>query len=92
MLCTVITKDRTMLIEDSLTLRQVAEVVHKRGSTLNIRKTFQYYGLQYLNDSSFTYRYAKVFNLTEIKTLKDIKLHELSVYRETLVGYRLPGV
>lgn len=91
MLCAVITRNRTVLLDNRLTIKEAIEEVEGRGLKLSLRLTFQYYGLKYIEDRSFISRYKQEFNLSETKTMYDIKLHELEIYRDTLVYHRVNG-
>lgn len=87
----VITRNRTVLLDDSLTIRQAQYEVKKRGLKLSLRLTFQYYGLKYVEDRSFISRYRQEFNLSDKKSMYDIKLHELVLYRDLLIGHEVVG-
>ena len=91
MLCAVITRNRTVLLDNRLTMKEAIGEVEGRGLKLSLRLTFQYYGLKYIEDRSFISRYKQEFNLSETKTMYDIKLHELEIYRDTLVYHRVNG-
>ena len=91
MLCTVMTRNRTVLLDNRLTIQQAIDRVAERGVKLSLRLTFQYYGLKYVEDRSFVSRYKQEFDLSDKKTLYDIKLHELEIYRDTLVYHRVIG-
>lgn len=91
MLCAVITRNRTVLLDNQLTLRQAMEEIESRGLKLSIRLTFQYYGLRYVEERSFISKYRQEFNLSNKKTMYDIKLHELELYRDTLIYHRVNG-
>ena len=87
----VITRNRTVLLDENLSIRQAQIEVKKRGLRLSLRLTFQYYGLKYVEDRSFISRYRQEFNLSDKKTMYDIKLHELVQYRDTLIGHEVTG-
>lgn len=78
-------------MDESLTIRQAQHEVKKRGLKLSIRLTFQYYGLKYVEDRSFISRYKQEFNLSDKKSIYDIRLHELVQYRDLLIGHELAG-
>lgn len=91
MLSTVMTRCRTAMVEDKLTIRQATEELANRGMKLSVSRTFQFYGLHYFDDRSFTSKYRDEFNLSEKKTLYDIKIHELVVFKSLLVGISTTG-
>lgn len=91
MVSTVMTRCRTALVEDKLTVRQAQEELESRGMKLSLNRTFQYYGLQYFDDKAFTSKYRDDFNLSDKKTLYDIKIHELVVFKSLLVGHSTVG-
>ena len=86
MLCTVMARNRTVLLDEKMTLQQAREEVESRGLKLSLRRTFQFYGLHYVEDRSFISRYRDEFNLSETKTMYDIRLWELIKYRDNLIG------
>ena len=87
MKCSVVAKDRTMRIDESYTIRDAREYIASKGMEMSIRRTFQLYGLRYTEERSFYSRYKAEFNLSDKKTMYDIKLKELKQYRDILVGY-----
>lgn len=89
--CSVVTRDRTMLLDEDMSIKEVKEYVESAGYTLSLRRTFQLYGLKYVEDRSFISRYRQEFNLSESKSLYDIKLKELMIYKDTLIGFPISG-
>ena len=89
--CSVIARDRTVQVDESYTIQQAIEFVNSKGLEMSIRKTFLFYGLRYIEDRSFISRYRTDFNLSDSKTLYDIKLKELRLYKDTLIGHPVNG-
>lgn len=89
--CSVVTRDRTVLLDENITIREVIDEVSIMGFKLSLGRTFQFYGLKYVEDRSFTSRYKQEFNLSDRKTLYDIKLKELRIYKDTLLGFPIRG-
>ena len=87
MLCTVITSSRTVLLDESMSIKDVIEILNGMGLKFSIRRTLQFYGLRYVEDRSFISKYKAVFGLNEEKTMYDITLKELMKYRSLLIGY-----
>jgi hypothetical protein len=85
----VIARDRTVWMEDCYTIREAMQYLKEKGHTLSLRRTFQFYGLHYNEERSFTSRYRQEFNLSKTKTMYDIRLNELRIYKDTLVGFRV---
>jgi len=83
-LCTVVTRNRTVFLNKNLSLKEVIEKTNDMGLKLSLRRTLQYYGLRYVEDRSFISRYREEFNLLN-RSMYDITLHELLVYKETLI-------
>lgn len=82
----VVARDRTVLVEDSLTLREVITQLHEKGQILSLRKTFQLYGVQFVEERSFVSRYKSDFQLSKNKSMYDIKVRELVSYKDNLIG------
>lgn len=82
--CAVVTRNRTVFLDEDLSLKEVIEKTNSMGLKLSLRRTLQYYGLRYVEDRSFLSRYREEFNLTS-RSMYDITLHELLVYKETLI-------
>lgn len=91
MKCSVITKDRTFLLEESYTIRDAIGYIASMGFEVSLRRTFQLYGLKYVDDRAFTSKYRQEFNLSSSKSLYDIKLKELRQYRDILTGHPVKG-
>lgn len=89
--CSVVTRDRTVLLDENMTIRDVIDKVSSMGYKLSLGRTFQLYGLKYIEDRSFTSRYRQEFNLSSSKTLYDIKLKEIRIYKDTLLGFPING-
>lgn len=85
----VIARNRSVWVDDGMTIKQAKDEVSDRGMKLSLKLTFMYYGLRYQEDRSFESRYRQEFNLSDKKTLYDIRLHELVQYRDLLVGHRV---
>ena len=92
MLTTVIANNRTVLLNEVLTIRQAKDEVASKGMRMSLRRTLQFYGLHYVEDRSFISRYRDIFNLSDSKTMYDISLHELRLYKDRLVGRTLGGM
>ena len=84
--CSVVTRDRTVILNDDLTIGQAKERLAASNQKLSLKRTLQLYGLTYVEDRSFTSKYRDVFGLSSSKTLYDIKLKEIRKYRDLLVG------
>jgi hypothetical protein len=85
--CSVLTKDRTMMIDESYTLKEAMEYIESKGFEISLRRTLQLYGLKFVEERSFTTRYKSEFNLSDSKSMFDIKLKELRLYRDILTGH-----
>lgn len=86
MLCTVLARDRTILLEDKYTLQGAKEYIERIGYKFSIRKTLNFYGLIYVEDRSFYSKYKREFHLKNKKDIMNITLRELMLYRNTLIG------
>lgn len=82
----VVARDRTVLVEDTMTIREVIDKLRDSNQILSLRKTLQYYGLTYVSDRSFTSKYRSEFSLSKDKTLYDIRVKELVLYKDNLIG------
>ena len=91
MKCAVVTRDRTMLIDDNYTIQQVIDEISSKGYDISLRRTFQLYGLKYVEERSFISRYRQEFGLSKTKSMYDIKLKELRIYRDALIGFPIKG-
>lgn len=82
-------RDRTILLDSSLTLKQAREIIESRGYKMSLRKTLNFYGLHYVEDRSFISRYREEFNLyrSSGRKIGDITLKELQLYRDLLIGH-----
>ena len=90
--CAVVTRDRTVLLDENYTIRDAIDEISKKGYEISLRRTFQLYGLKYVEERSFTSRYKQEFCLSKSKTLYDIKLKELRIYRDALIGFPIQGI
>lgn len=82
----VVARDRTVLVDDSLTLREVITQLHEQDQVLSLRRTFQLYGIQFVEERSFVSRYKADFHLSKDKSMYDIKVKELVSYKDNLIG------
>ena len=87
MKCSVVARDRTVYVDDSFTIRETIDYLASKGLEISLRRTLQSYGLRYTEERSFFSRYKSEFNLSDKKTMYDIKLKELKQHRDILVGY-----
>lgn len=86
MLCSVVSRNRTVLLNDSYTIKQVRIKLATMGLRFSIKRTFQFYGLTFVEEHSFTSKYKNIFNLNDDKKYDDITLKELYDYRNSLTG------
>lgn len=91
MKCAVVARDRTMMVDESYTIREAIDYISSKGIETSLRRTFQLYGLRYVDDRAFSSKYRQEFNLSSSKTLYDIKLKELKQYRDLLTGHMVKG-
>lgn len=82
----VVARDRTVLVEDSMTIREVIQKLNETDQVLSLRKTFQLYGIQFVEERSFVSRYRADFNLSKSKSMYDIRVRELVSYKDNLIG------
>lgn len=82
----VVARDRTVLVDDYLTIRELITELNNRGQTLSLRRTFQLYGIHYVTERSFTSKYKADFHLSREKSMYDIKVWELVAYKDNLIG------
>lgn len=82
----VLSRNRTVWYDRSITLRDVQIDLKSRDLVLNLTQTLQSYGLHFNDERSFSVRYREEFSLKGGKTMWDITLRELDLYRELLLG------
>ena len=82
----VVSKERTMFFDKDMTLREVIDKAESLGEKISLRRTLRLYGLKFGEERSFVSRYRQEFNLSKTKTMYDIKLKELVLYRDLLIG------
>lgn len=91
MTCPVITKDRTVHVDESYTLREVINDLSSKGLHVSLGKTLRFYGLKYTEERAFSSKYKQDFNLSESKSMYDIKMKELRIYKDILIGHSVRG-
>ena len=87
----VVARNRSVLVDGELTLREVIGELYNRKQVFSLRRTLQLYGLTYVEERSFTSKYKTEFSLSKDKTMWDIKVRELNTYKDLLItpyGYR----
>lgn len=89
MLCTVLARNRTVLVDEKYTLGEIKDYIESKNMKFSLRRTLQFYGLKYVDDRAFTSKYKQEFNLSDTKKVLDIKLHELRIYKDNLIGHRV---
>ena len=87
----VVSNDRTLWYTDNMSLKEVIADIHDRNLTINVTRTFRIYGLKFNDERSFTSKYRSEFNLSKDKSMWDISLKELILYRDLLIGYSVKG-
>lgn len=85
-------QNRTLWYDENVTIGEAIADAERRGYSVSLTRTFRQYGLQFTNLKAFVSKYAPLFQLGDSKTLNDVKLKELRVYKEQFLGFRLKGV
>jgi len=80
----VVARDRSVLVDGNMTLREVIKYLDKNGQTFSLRRTLQLYGLHFVEERSFTSKYKAEFELSSSKSMWDIKIKELDLYKRLL--------
>jgi hypothetical protein len=80
-----------MMVDEACTVKDAINYISSKGFKVSLGRTFQLYGLKYIDDRAFTSKYKQEFNLSESKTLYDIQLKELRQYRDLLTGHKVKG-
>lgn len=80
----VVARDRSVIVDGNLTLREVVKKLHDRGQVLSLRRTLQLYGLTFVEERSFISKYRVEFELSDSKSMWDIKVKELDMYKQSL--------
>lgn len=83
--CSVVARDRTVIVEGEMTLREVAKYLDSKNQVFSLRRTLQLYGLQYVEKRSFVSKYKGYFNLDK-RDMFDITINELDIYKRHLLG------
>lgn len=83
----IVAHDRTVHLDEELTIREAILELNKRGQVFSLRRTMQLYGLTFVEERSFTSKYRQEFRMIKgQKTMYDIKLKELAEYKSLLIG------
>ncbi len=91
-LCSIATRTRTFLVDGQMTLREAKKYVEDRGCYFSLKRVLQFYGLHFSEEEAFNFRYRQEFNLSDGRTVYDIKLQELLAYRDFRIGHELKQV
>lgn len=83
--CSVVARDRTVIVDGEMTLREVIKYLNDMNQTFSLRRTLQLYGLQYVEKRSFVSKYKGYFNLDK-RDMMDITINELDLYKKRLLG------
>lgn len=91
-LCSIATRTRTFLVEGQMTLREAKKYVEGRGCYFSLKRVLQFYGVHFTEEIAFNSQYKQEFNLSDNRTVYDIKLQELLTYRDFRIGHELKQV
>lgn len=80
----VVARNRSALVDGNMTLKEVVIHLDSIGHVLSLRRTLQLYGLHYSDEKGFTKRYRGFFELSSKKSMWDIKVRELEMYKQSL--------
>lgn len=83
--CSVVARDRTVIVDGDMTLRDVAKYLDGINQVFSLRRTLQLYGLQYVEKRSFISKYKGYFDLDN-RDMFDITISELDNYKKHLLG------
>ena len=81
----VVARDRTVIVDGNMTLREVAKYLDSINQVFSLRRTLQLYGLHYVEKRSFVSKYKGEFNLGK-RDMFDITVEELNEYKNHLLG------
>lgn len=80
----VVARDRSVLVDKEMTLKDVVKYLDDNNQVFSLRRTLQLYGLHFVEERSFISRYKQEFNLSPTKSMWDIKVKELELYKQLL--------
>lgn len=80
----VVARNRSAIVDGDLTLREVAKHLDEKGLTFSLRRTLQLYGIQFVEERSFTSKYRDTFELYNGKSMWDIRVKDLDLYKQLL--------
>ena len=83
--CSVVARDRTVIVDGEMTLREVIKYLDSMNQVFSLRRTLQLYGLHYVEKRSFVSKYKGIFNLDD-RDMFDITVNELDIYKKHLLG------
>lgn len=87
----VVSNDRTLWYEENMKLGAIVKDARAKELTINITRTLRLYGLKFNDERSFTSKYRGEFNLDGKKSMWDISIKEMIMYRDTLIGFPVKG-
>ena len=80
----VVARDRSVLVDPNLTIREVIKYLDSNHQVFSLRRTLQLYGLHFVEEKSFSSKYKEEFNLSNKKSMWDITIRELDMYKRLL--------
>ena len=80
----VVARDRSVLVDPNMTIREVIKYLDDNNQVFSLRRTLQLYGLHFVEERSFTSKYKSEFNLSSKKSMWDIQIKELDLYKQLL--------
>lgn len=80
----IVARDRTVLVDGNMTLRDVIRYLDDNGQVFSLRRTLQLYGLHFVDEKSFTSKYRETFELSKTKSIWDIRVKDLALFKQLL--------
>lgn len=80
----IVARDRTVLVDGNMTLRDVVKYLDSNGQVFSLRRTLQLYGLHFVDEKSFTSKYRETFELNNTKSMWDIRVKDLDLFKQLL--------
>lgn len=87
----IVSNTRTLWYPENMSLKDTIRDMADKELTMNVTRTLRIYGLKFNDERSFTSRYRGEFNLSRDKSMWDITIKELLLYRDLLVGFSVQG-
>ena len=83
--------NRCFWFDENLSIGTVRQEMENRGFNMSFVRTMREYGLKYTDRRTFIGNYHQEFNLGEFRGVDEIRLKELRMYKESILGFAVRG-